>query len=1017
MTVTVDSPKRPTAEVLLGEAGFVHALARALLRDAGLAHDVAQDALVAALQQQVPPRQWRAWLTAVTQRLAGAARRERAARARHEAAAARRADTDRDDDGRRTAERLQLHRRLCELVLALPEPYRTAVTLRFLDGLPPRAIARKLGRDAATVRQHVHRGLLLLRQRLDGEFGARDRWRAAFAASGLGAGGTTAATLLPVLLMKKILFAAALLLATGSVWWWRAGDAVAPPGAAHASAATAAMATAPGAVAGARESAAPAADANAPARTAVAFAVRVVDDDDHPIGGVTVRCWRRTGDAVVASTGADGRTALPADDGAGALRIEAPSRPPLVQRVEPLLGEHKVVLARGSELSGRVLVDGAPAPAGLRLSLSSGSAKLPEGLPANAVKWLERNAWRDRGETRTDAGGAFAFTGLQADWEGGVSLPWTHWVVPQPGQRIDPDVPRFLPLQGPQRGLVVFATRLQVVAGRVVWADDGSPVPEPDVGVYAEFADGDNTPISGIAGDADGRFAMGLAPGSSGIHDRWLDPARRPAVARVVIDCYAPRAHFEFGAEALQDGRELVLCVARPPRTWFRAVDERGAPIAGALAELPDGKTSDPTDADGLRSFAGKTVRAVGAPGRMVVPGEPRAKAAGSRDDPLVFVLEPVNRLAIRLRTEDGGVPAARRVVLQAAVDLFAGHRLQVELDQRFGSSQADCMRKGTHQADGSTRWTESSAIVTADANGEIVLQSLAAGTPCTIVVRDAVSAELARTAIDMPAAGESRGVELVIPGAPRHIRGRVLDENSSPIATVQVRLQAPGGNECYATTDRDGAFAFDCVYAEEPLQLAVAHAGFAPQIREGIARDRDGEPVEFRLLRGNTVHVTVRDAEDRPVAATPQFEGPVREFLHPQAHGAGDLVFQDLPTGTVTFATDIGGTRFELRHDTAVPEAVLRVPTPARVAIALPPGNAAPANGSLVVQVTRLDAAMPARDLDPDVRDPAMLLPGRYRFELVARTFDDGHAVHTPLGLRAEAELRAGATTTVTLQ
>src|SRR5262249_42693748 len=199
----------------------------------------------------------------------------------------------------------------------------------------------------------------------------------------------------------------------------------APP-MAHADgvAAAAANKPAPGVAAGAGEHAAPTADANAPARTALAFAVRVIDDDDHPLGGVTVRCWRRTGDAVVATTGADGRIALPADDGAGALRIEAPSRPPLVQRVEPLLGEHRVVLARGSELSGRVLVDGAPAPAGLPLSISSGSAKLPEGLPANAVHWIERNAWRTQGQTRTDAAGAFAFTGLAADWEGDVALPW-----------------------------------------------------------------------------------------------------------------------------------------------------------------------------------------------------------------------------------------------------------------------------------------------------------------------------------------------------------------------------------------------------------------------------------------------------------------------------------------------------------------------------------------------------------------------------------------------------------------
>src|SRR5262249_4348229 len=176
----------------------------------------------------------------------------------------------------------------------------------------------------------------------------------------------------------------------------------APP-MAHADgvAAAAANKPAPGVAAGAGEHAAPTADANAPARTAVAFAVRVVDDDDHPIGGVTVRCWRRTGDAVVATTGADGRAALSADDGAGALRIEAPSRPPLVQRVEPLLGEHRVVLARGSELSGRVLVDGAPAPAGLRLAVAAGSAKLPPGPPAHALKLIQRTAERPAGRTPT----------------------------------------------------------------------------------------------------------------------------------------------------------------------------------------------------------------------------------------------------------------------------------------------------------------------------------------------------------------------------------------------------------------------------------------------------------------------------------------------------------------------------------------------------------------------------------------------------------------------------------------
>src|SRR5262249_21173884 len=157
------------------------------------------------------------------------------------------------------------------------------------------------------------------------------------------------------------------------------------------------------------------------------------------------------------------------------------------------------------------------------------------------------------------------------------------------------------------------------------------------------------------------------------------------------------------------------------------------------------------------------------------------------------------------------GVPAARRVELQSAVDMFTGHRFQVQLDQHFGSSEANCMRNGKHQADGSTRWTESRATAFADANGEVVLQSLAAGTACTIAVRDEAFDEVAKTAIELPAAGESRTVDVVIAGVPRHVHGRVLDENGAPVAAAHVQAQA-GDRSCTVTTDRDGAFAFDRV-------------------------------------------------------------------------------------------------------------------------------------------------------------------------------------------------------------
>ncbi|MEM6572125.1 MAG: sigma-70 family RNA polymerase sigma factor, partial [Planctomycetota bacterium] len=58
-----------------------------------------------------------------------------------------------------------------DAVLALEEPYRTVILLRYFKGLGPRRIAAELGRPLGTVRAQLERGRALLRDRLRGEFG------------------------------------------------------------------------------------------------------------------------------------------------------------------------------------------------------------------------------------------------------------------------------------------------------------------------------------------------------------------------------------------------------------------------------------------------------------------------------------------------------------------------------------------------------------------------------------------------------------------------------------------------------------------------------------------------------------------------------------------------------------------------------------------------------------------------------------------------------------------------------
>jgi hypothetical protein len=50
---------------------------------------------------------------------------------------------------------------------------------------------------------------------------------------------------------------------------------------------------------------------------------------------------------------------------------------------------------------------------------------------------------------------------------------------------------------------------------------------------------------------------------------------------------------------------------------------------------------------------------------------------------------------------------------------------------------------------------------------------------------------------------------------------------------------------------------------------------------------------------------------------------------LHPQTLQPGEHLFTNLPSGVVTFACRFGGNCFTLAHDSANPNAVLRVPRP----------------------------------------------------------------------------------------
>lgn len=156
-------------ESVLAHGESLRSLARALLGDRDAAEDAVQDTWVRYLESR--PTQGAGlggWLATVLRRLVSNRKREAARRAERERASARRESVDEPS----LRDREQALRSVVEAVLALEEPYKAVVLLRWFEGLPPREIAARLGIDAGVVHTRLSRAHEKLRGKLERDLGA-----------------------------------------------------------------------------------------------------------------------------------------------------------------------------------------------------------------------------------------------------------------------------------------------------------------------------------------------------------------------------------------------------------------------------------------------------------------------------------------------------------------------------------------------------------------------------------------------------------------------------------------------------------------------------------------------------------------------------------------------------------------------------------------------------------------------------------------------------------------------------
>jgi RNA polymerase sigma factor (sigma-70 family) len=165
-------------ELVAAHQDLVFGVALRVMRNESAAEDVAQDSFVRAYRalRRYPPERVRAmrlrpWLARIALNAARNEIRSRRGDAAKQAElddAAERVATPADGP-LRLVERNDERRMWARLLASLPDRYRLAVALRYIDDLSYGELAEALGRPLGSVKSDVHRGTALLRAAYDAE--------------------------------------------------------------------------------------------------------------------------------------------------------------------------------------------------------------------------------------------------------------------------------------------------------------------------------------------------------------------------------------------------------------------------------------------------------------------------------------------------------------------------------------------------------------------------------------------------------------------------------------------------------------------------------------------------------------------------------------------------------------------------------------------------------------------------------------------------------------------------------
>jgi RNA polymerase sigma factor (sigma-70 family) len=476
----MDSWPERLEEDLIRSSEWLRSLARSLVRDSSTADDLAQDAWTSLAEHGTGrARSLRGFLAGIVRNLAKEKRRETERRTRRERSVAR---AESLPSSAELVERLEMQRTLVEVLRELSEPQRTAILLRYAEGLSAAEIARRQGIAAGAVRARLKRGLDEMRAKLDARFrGRRDEWHFALVpwisskSVPIGIGSGVATGIAGALIMKWILSGAVVIAALLALWWsgWIGARRDNLSLATREASASTALSV-PESGEGARASLDERTDARArsilPAATTLAapdvaadhtVIARIVDEDGMPIANATLTVPEQEARASATSS-PDGRVrltfprdvldAMPHRSDERIVWIEARAKDHAVVRlvqdrgIETTTWLGDIVLTTGGTISGRVVDAHGKAVARARVTAGRGEPGGKRSVQSEpyadiAEMWDVRRVLRDAvsvhdpriwpvQHARADRDGFFRLECVPLGWcsvwacEG--SRPWTR---------------------------------------------------------------------------------------------------------------------------------------------------------------------------------------------------------------------------------------------------------------------------------------------------------------------------------------------------------------------------------------------------------------------------------------------------------------------------------------------------------------------------------------------------------------------------------------------------------------